>query len=60
MLLGCAVSLNHLSYSNHLFPQQTELWLATAFPMKHGISSSLYCLLNPQHHGPDAHGLSIV
>jgi len=24
--------------------------------MKHGLSSSLYCLLNQQHHGPDAHG----
>lgn len=28
--------------------------------MKHGLSSSLYCLLNPEHHGPGAHGQTIV
>ncbi len=55
-----AVSLNHLSYSNCLFPQHIELWLATIFPMKHGLSSSPYYLLNQQHHRPDAHGQNIV
>lgn len=47
---------NHLSYSNGLFPQHIELRLATIFPMKHGPSSSLYCLLYPHLHRPDAHG----
>nr|QSE36760.1 hypothetical protein EMBNGEFE_00103 [Shigella flexneri 3a] len=37
-----------------------ELWLATTFPIRHGPSSSLCYLLNPPHHGPDAHGLSTV
>ncbi|SPW26055.1 Uncharacterised protein [Edwardsiella tarda] len=54
------MSLNHLSYSNYLFPQYIELWLVTIFPMKHGLSSSPYYLLNQQRHGPDAHGQNTV
>ncbi|MGY0158790.1 hypothetical protein ACVQKW_03815 [Edwardsiella tarda] len=54
------MSLNLLSYSNCLFPQHIELWLATTFPMKHGLSSSPYCLLTLQNQGPDAHGQNIV
>ncbi|AWF43805.1 putative transposase [Klebsiella pneumoniae] len=52
--------LNHLSYSNCLFPKHIELLLATTFPMKHGRSSSPYYLLSLQHHGPGAYGQNTV
>jgi transposase len=54
------VSLNCLSYSNYLFPQHIKLWLATIYPMKHGLSSSPYYLLNQQHHEPWAEHRMII
>ncbi|GCE74163.1 hypothetical protein SEA27A368_39960 [Salmonella enterica] len=55
-----AVSLKDPGYTKRLFSQRIELWGATTFLMKHGVSPTSYFLLCQLHEEPDAHGLSIV